>query len=246
MVAHAHLDRATHLNEALCVPEDRFETICHKYCVRSIHLFGSAISSRFSHQTSDIDLAVEFNRRLNLPWYGQITGLMEELSKLFGRPVDVIDLEHLRNNELRETIASRGILIFGEDLTQSTRGIDLVDESKEQRNRLQGVLRDIIECCEFLTDFTADKTLDDFIKDKMLQIAVERLLITIGEAANGLHKADPTAEDAISSLKEIVAMRNRLVHQYWTSDPKLLWEAIEKYAPVLYEQATHYLKTHKQ
>lgn len=245
MVAHAQLDRASRLNAALRVPADRFEAICRKYRVQSLRLFGSALSKRFSQETSDIDLAVEFSERLDLPWYGQVTGLIDELSDLFGRPVDVIDREHLHNEELCENIASRGILIFGEDLPQPSGDHEPMDESQEQLNRVRGVLRDIVECCDHLAEFTAGKGIDDFQGDKMLQLAAERLFITIGEAANGLRKADPAAEASISSLQEIVAMRNRLVHQYWTADQRLLWDVIQKHVPILKEQATRYLETHK-
>ena len=245
MVAHAHLDRATRLNSALRVPVDRFETICQKYRVQSMRLFGSAISSRFSPKNSDIDLAVEFAERLDLPWYGQVTGLMADLSSLFGRPVDVIDQAHIRNRYLRDNILSHSILIFGEETPNESGESELMNESHEQNNRLRGAMEDIIECCEHLIEFTAGKTLESFLDDKMLQLATERLFITIGEATNGLRKADPDAEQSISSLNEIIAMRNRLVHAYWTSDQKLLWDVIQTHVPVLLDQATQYLDRKK-
>lgn len=245
MVAHAHLDRAVELNTALRVPVDRFEAICRKYRVHSIRLFGSALTSRFSSKNSDIDLAVEFAERLDLPWYGQVTGLMSELASLFGRPVDVIDQEHIRNRHLRDNILSHSILIFGEVTPSESGTEELMNESHEQDNRLKGALDDIIECCEQLIEFTSEKTLGEFLDDKVLQLAAERLFITIGEATNSLRKADPDAEQSINSLKEIIAMRNRLVHAYWTSDQKMLWDVIQNHVPVLRDQATQYLDSKK-
>lgn len=243
MVAHAHLDRAAKLNDAMRVSPGQLEAICRKYRVGTLRLFGSALTERFSDESSDIDLAVEFDERLDLPWYGQVTGLIDELSGLFGRSVDVVDQQAVRNPYLRENIAARGVMIYGESQPKPSGAVGMMDEAQERTNRIRGVLSDIIECCDQLMAFTDQKTLDDFLGDKMLQLATERLFITIGEAANGLRKADPDAEHSISSLGEIVAMRNRLVHQYWTADQKLLWDVVGKHVPVLREQTGRYLET---
>jgi len=242
MVAHAQLDRAARVNDCLDVPPEQLEDICRKYRVRSMLLFGSALGDRFTPQTSDIDVAVEFEQRLDLPWHGQVTGLMAELSDLFGREVDVIDQDQVRNQYLRDNIAGRNLLIYGEETTPVNPGTAVMNEQQQQRNRVIGVLTDIINCCDQLLAFVKDKSRDDFLQDKMLQLATERLFITIGEAANGLRKADPQAEQAIASLQQIVAMRNRLVHQYWTADMDLVWDVVTQHVPVLREQANAYRK----
>jgi len=57
----------------------------------------------------------------------------------------------------------------------------------------QKYLYDIIDCCEFLLDFTKDKTVDDYKNDRPFRSAVERELQIIGEAITQLLKLNWTA-----------------------------------------------------
>lgn len=61
--------------------------------------------------------------------------------------------------------------------------------------------------------------------------AAERLLEIVGEAINNISKIDNTI--SISHSREIIGLRNKIVHAYDTVDPVLLWGIIVNDIPVL-------------
>ena len=64
-----------------------------------------------------------------------------------------------------------------------------------------------------------------FLAERMVQDAVIRNFAIIGEAAS---KLSPETRDAASvPWARIVALRNRLIHGYWSVDLLLLWDVIE-------------------
>ncbi len=65
----------------------------------------------------------------------------------------------------------------------------------------------------------------------MVQDAVERNMITIGEAINNLLKHDP--EISIANARKIVDTRNRLTHGYDDIENLQIWNIIIKHLPVL-------------
>jgi predicted nucleotidyltransferase len=70
----------------LTVPRDELHRFCVRHHIRTLSLFGSVLRDDFG-QDSDIDVLVEFEA-------GHVPGLaffamQEELSKLFGRKVDL-------------------------------------------------------------------------------------------------------------------------------------------------------------
>ena len=69
--------------------------LCRKWRVRELSLFGSALRDDFGAD-SDVDVLVSFAP--DAPW--SLWDLMEmkaELEDLFGRPVDLVEKEALRN-----------------------------------------------------------------------------------------------------------------------------------------------------
>ena len=78
----------------------------------------------------------------------------------------------------------------------------------------QKYLYDIIDCCEFLLDFTSGKTVDDYKSDRPFRSAVERELQIIGEAIAQLNAVSPEMADQISEHRNIIGFRNVLVHGY--------------------------------
>lgn len=68
------------------------------------------------------------------------------------------------------------------------------------------------------------ETLSSYAKNLKTKSAVERQLAIIGEAVRHLQRLDPglPLEDA----KDIVGMRNRLIHSYDNVDDKLVWQVV--------------------
>ncbi|MGV7235674.1 MAG: HepT-like ribonuclease domain-containing protein [Nitrosomonadaceae bacterium] len=98
-------------------------------------------------------------------------------------------------------------------------------------------LYDIIDCCEFLLDFTNDKTVDDYKNDRPFRSAVERELQIIGEAIAQLDNVSPETADQISEFRNIIGFRNILVHGYDSLDPETVWSVIEEKLATLLDQS---------
>ncbi len=64
--------------------------------VERLRLFGSALTSEFDPDSSDVDLLVEFSSDVEDPFeaYFELKDAMEEL---FGRPVDLVMAAGIRN-----------------------------------------------------------------------------------------------------------------------------------------------------
>ena len=95
------------------------------------------------------------------------------------------------------------------------------------RHEPEKYLYDMLSSCEFLLDFTGNKTVEDYINDRAFRSAVERELQIIGEALIGLEKAAPSVAAQIPEYQNIIAFRHVLVHGYDSLDPMTVWNVIE-------------------
>jgi uncharacterized protein with HEPN domain len=103
-------------------------------------------------------------------------------------------------------------------------------------------LYDIINCCEFLLDFTKSKTVDDYKKDRAFRSAVERELQIIGEAMMQLDRTNPETAEQISEHRHIIGFRNVLVHGYASLNPDTVWDVVENKLQELLSQSQNCLK----
>jgi hypothetical protein len=68
-----------------------------KHSVAELYLFGSAVSGSFNDE-SDLDFAVVFKDSLGLIERGDaFFGLLDDLEKLFNKPIDLISYRALKN-----------------------------------------------------------------------------------------------------------------------------------------------------
>jgi uncharacterized protein with HEPN domain len=70
-----------------------------------------------------------------------------------------------------------------------------------------------------------------YVADKMLRRAVEREFEIIGEAMSRIEKLDSTLN--ISSKRQIISMRNRVIHGYDKIDNEIIWGTIVRHLPTL-------------
>lgn len=76
--------------------------------------------------------------------------------------------------------------------------------------------------------------------NKTKRRAVERELEIIGEAINKLLKINP--EIIISYSRQIVDLRNKIIHSYDNVNDMVIWKIIIKDIPVLQKEVENYLK----
>lgn len=86
--------------------------LCSIYHVDKMYLFGSALNSNFTNK-SDLDFLVKF-KSIELSGYLEnYLNLKEKLKNLFGREVDLLEEQTLRNPILIKSINKSKELIYG-------------------------------------------------------------------------------------------------------------------------------------
>lgn len=93
-------------------------------------------------------------------------------------------------------------------------------------------LFDIQESIVSIENYLGEKRdFNRYIEDKMLRRAVEREFEIIGEAMRRIEQLDSTL--TISSKKQIISMRNRVIHGYDKIDNDIIWGTIIRHLPNL-------------
>jgi uncharacterized protein with HEPN domain len=76
------------------------------------------------------------------------------------------------------------------------------------------------------------KTRSDLDADRMLNLALVRLLEIIGEAANRIPREEQAQHPQIP-WTQVISMRNRLIHGYDSVDFDILWQIVSQDLPPL-------------
>ena len=102
-------------------------------------------------------------------------------------------------------------------------------------------LRHIDECIAHINDFLKGMSFEDMKANVMCFHAVVSNIMIIGEAANLLTK-DCRDNHPEVPWRDIVDMRNVLVHGYITTNASLIWDTYTNDLPYLQEQITRYIE----
>lgn len=86
--------------------------LCTIYNVEKMYLFGSVLNSNFNKE-SDIDLLVKFKVIELSKYFDNYMNFKESLEKLFGREVDLVEEQTLKNPILINSINKSKELIYG-------------------------------------------------------------------------------------------------------------------------------------
>lgn len=94
-------------------------------------------------------------------------------------------------------------------------------------------LQDILDCINNIDGFfiKEEKTFVNFSNNTLLRHAVERNFEIIGEATNRIKKNNP--EITITNSKQIVNLRNLIIHSYDSINHELLWSIVLNDLPKL-------------
>jgi uncharacterized protein with HEPN domain len=93
-------------------------------------------------------------------------------------------------------------------------------------------LQDMLDNAEKALDFVGGMELDQFFEDEKTSYAVVRALEIIGEAARKIPE-DVRANIPELQWREIVAMRNKLTHEYFGVNMKVVWRTVREDLPPL-------------
>ena len=101
-------------------------------------------------------------------------------------------------------------------------------------------LRDMIKYAEDAQTLVASRSLADLEHDEQFRYALQYCLLIVGEAAS--HVSENTRQH-IPNLpwKQIVGMRNWLVHGYFVLHAETIWNTATRDIPILIEEILNYL-----
>ncbi|MDE5975703.1 MAG: nucleotidyltransferase domain-containing protein [Muribaculaceae bacterium] len=90
----------------------KIRSLCERFKVARMYVFGSILTPRFNEE-SDVDLLFSFEKEVTYHTYADLFfGLQGELEKLFGRRVDLVDEEGLKNKYfIREVNQTRQLIL---------------------------------------------------------------------------------------------------------------------------------------
>ncbi len=96
-------------------------------------------------------------------------------------------------------------------------------------------IEDIKERCRDILQATENLTFAEFENNYILATAVCRWFEIIGEASSQMSKESRDRNKQIP-WREIIGMRNFLIHAYHNLDLMMVWDAIKNDLPVLLEE----------
>ena len=102
-----------------------------------------------------------------------------------------------------------------------------------ERDRLY--LRDMLYYANQALDFVNDKTLEDLTKDIRTQLALERCIEIIGEAAKTV---SAETKDKMPGIpwQDIARTRDFFAHHYFKIDLNIMWQIVSHDLPALVGQ----------
>jgi len=100
----------------------------------------------------------------------------------------------------------------------------------------------MLSSCEFLLEFTKDRTVDDYRDERAFRSAIERELQIIGEALMQLDDTRSDIAEQIPDYLNIIGFRHVLVHGYDALNPATVWNVIETKLALLKDQLQRILK----
>ena len=99
-------------------------------------------------------------------------------------------------------------------------------------HKIKKFLFDIKESIKSIESYLGDKRdFNVYKSNKMLRRAIEREFEIIGEAMSRIEKLDNKIN--ITTKKQIISMRNRVIHGYDKVDDAIIWGTIIKHLPIL-------------
>lgn len=95
-------------------------------------------------------------------------------------------------------------------------------------------LRDILDSIEQIRRYSL-RGREAFERDELIQVWIVHHLARLGEAVARLSRS--LRRRRSMPWKQIIGMRNILVHEYFRIDPETVWTAVELHLPSLETQA---------
>ncbi len=99
------------MNSFLSTYQKEINELCNKYNVRRLFAFGSVLTDDFTDE-SDVDLIVNFEKSKVKDPFLHFFDFKYSLEDVFGRNVDLLEEQPIRNSYLRQNIDNTKVLIY--------------------------------------------------------------------------------------------------------------------------------------
>ena len=106
-------------------------------------------------------------------------------------------------------------------------------------------LRHIIDALLQIERYTDGVTYEEFLSNSLLQDGVIRQLEVMGEAARNLSE-DLRNEYPTIPWRQMISLRNRMIHAYFNVNLQIIWEIIQGDIPILLQETKHVLEIFNQ
>lgn len=93
-------------------------TLCRKFAVQRLELFGSAAGTTFDAVRSDVDFIVDFGAGEQADLFNRYFGLKEALEQILGRSVDLVMAGALTNPHFIDSVNRTRQLVYARTLTE--------------------------------------------------------------------------------------------------------------------------------
>lgn len=90
----------------------QINTLCKNHNVKELYLFGSVLSDNF-REDSDVDILVKFLPIDLYDYFNNYISLKNALSQYFGREIDLLEEQSLKNPILMQSIDKNKRQIYG-------------------------------------------------------------------------------------------------------------------------------------
>ena len=211
--------------------------LCEERRVERLDVFGSAVTGDFDPETSDLDFLVTFRESAaDGDAFKRQIGLKDALEALFGRKVDVVPDRSITNEYFRANVEDTREPVYP-NLENSTNAARRGNKAVIMRRIQCSLLSDIVGSAERIREYTAGKTLRDYLQDITLQGAVERRYLTIGESMAQMAKRTPAVAERISDYQKIIGFGKFLLHRYREIDSEKVWTYTVEDLPTLLREA---------
>ena len=94
----------------ITLPKKKIEDFCLKWKISELALFGSVLSDEF-RSDSDIDVLVSFKDEARWGLF-EYVDMIDELKAVFGREVDLVEKDSVRNPFRRQAILADNEVIY--------------------------------------------------------------------------------------------------------------------------------------
>ncbi len=101
-----------YISEAIRPRQRFFADLCGEHRVNRLYAFGSAVSGKFDHVSSDVDLLVEIEETDPIEKGSLLLAFYTAMEKFFKRKVDLLTDQPLKNPYLKQELDNTKVLIY--------------------------------------------------------------------------------------------------------------------------------------